>query len=139
MISIQKKNLIHIRPKDDWTTKTGNVRSIPMSERARKKFRNQKKDCRWVFTARASKRYPQGDHQVSERRLLQSLKRTLKKIGLKGHLHTFRHSFISHAIISGIPEAVIRNWVGHVNKKTLQLYTHIADQASQTAMEKLNQ
>ena len=135
----REQNLIHIRPKDDWTTKTGNVRAIPMSAPARKIILAQEKKHRWVFTARASKKYPKGDHQVSERRLLESLKRTLKKTGLTGHLHTFRHSFISRAIIAGIPEAVIRDWVGHVDRKTLQHYTHIANQASQVAMQKLKQ
>jgi len=133
-----EQNLIHIRPKDNWTTKTGNVRAIPMSARTREIILAQEKNHRWVFTARASIKYPKGDHQVSERRLLESLKRTLKKTGLDGHLHTFRHSFISRAIVEGIPEAVIRDWVGHVDRKTLQHYTHIADQASQAAMKKLN-
>ncbi len=134
-----EQKLIHIRPKDDWTTKTGNVRSIPMSERARQVLQGQSRHCRWIFTARASPKYPLGDHQVSERRLLESLKRSLKKLGLKGHLHTFRHSFISRAIVEGIPEAIIRSWVGHVDHKTLQHYTHIADQESQAAMMRLNQ
>ncbi len=133
-----KLGLIHIRPKEGWTTKTGNVRSIPMSERAREILQEQSRQSRWVFTARASPSYPQGDHQVSERRLLKSLKRTLEKLKLKGHLHTFRHSFISRAIVKGVPEAVIRIWVGHVDHKTLQHYTHIADQESQDAMERLN-
>lgn len=133
-----KQKLIHIRPKDDWTTKTGNVRTIPMSERACEILQEQSRHSRWVFTARASPNYPQGDHQVSERRLLESLKRTLEKLELKGHLHTFRHTFISRAIVAGIPEAIIRKWVGHVDHKTLQHYTHIADQESQTAMERLN-
>ncbi|MEQ8851175.1 site-specific integrase [Gimesia sp.] len=133
-----KQGLIHIRPKDNWTTKTGNVRSIPISDRACEVLQAQPRHSRWVFTARASPKYPQGDHQVSERRLLESLKRTLKKLKLKGHLHTFRHSFISRAIVQGIPEAIIRSWVGHVDHKTLQHYTHIADQESQAAMQRLN-
>lgn len=133
-----RQGLINIQPKDDWTTKTGNVRSIPISDRARKILQAQSRHSRWVFTAKASKRYPQGDHQVSERRLLESLKRTLKKLKLKGHLHTFRHSFISRAIVQGIPEAIIRKWVGHVDHKTLQHYTHIADRESQAAMQRLN-
>ena len=133
-----EQKLIHVRPKDGWTTKTGNVRSIPISDRAREVLQAQSRHCRWVFTAKASSKYPQGDHQVSERKLLESIKRPLKKLGLKGHLHTFRHSFISRAIVAGIPEAIIRKWVGHVDHKTLQHYTHIADRESQAAMERLN-
>lgn len=41
------------------------------------------------------------------------------------------------AIINRIPEAVIRQWVGHVDPRILQLYTHIADEQSQQAMARL--
>ena len=76
----------------------------------------------WVFTFPAVGRYR--DRQVSERRLLQYLQRILKKIGLPGHLHTFRHAFISLALINGVPEATVRKWVGHVDPETMKRYTH---------------
>src|SRR5262249_5189720 len=75
--------------------------------------------------------------QVFERRLLAALKRLLEKLGLRGHLHTFRHTFISHALTQGIPEAIVRQWVGYVDAGVLKLYTHIADAASQAAMKRL--
>jgi len=43
------------------------------------------------------------------------LKRLLKKLGLPGHLPTFRHTFISLALTRGVPEATVRKWVGHVD------------------------
>ncbi|MFN3160519.1 MAG: tyrosine-type recombinase/integrase [Rubinisphaera brasiliensis] len=128
-------NRIHIQPKDDWTTKTGNIRSVPLSQRAREVLGGQTRKFRWVFTAAPSWKYPDGGHQVSDRRLLESLKRTLGKVGLDGHMHTFRHSFISDSVVRGIPEAVIRSWVGHVDRETLRHYTHINDRDSQAAMK----
>lgn len=92
----------------------------------------------WVLTAAPSTNYPAGDHQISERRLLLYLKRVLKRLGLPGHLHTFRHAFISHALTSGIPEAVVRQWVGHVDPDIIRQYTHVADKISQQAMEQLS-
>ena len=83
------------------------------------------------------RKYPRGDHQISERRLLEYLKRVLKELGLDGHLHTFRHSFISHALTQGIPEAIVRQWVGHVDPEVIKHYTHILDEASQAAMRRL--
>ena len=88
-----------------------------------------------MFTFPAVGRYR--DRQVSERRLLQYLQRILKKIGLPGHLHTFRHAFISLALINGVPEATVRKWVGHVDPETMKRYTHIADSVSQRAMKQL--
>ncbi len=72
-----------------------------------------------------------------KRRALVHLKSVLKKLGLKGHLHTFRHTFISHAITQGVPEAIVRDWVGHVDAEILKLYTHIANTASNEAMQRL--
>ena len=89
------------------------------------------------MTTPASARYPKADRQISERRLLLYLKRVLKRLGLTGHLHTFRHSFISNALMTGIAEAIVRHWVGHVDREVMKLYTHIADEASQAAMQRL--
>jgi hypothetical protein len=56
---------------------------------------------------------------------------------LPGHLHTFRHSFISHALTSGVPPAIVRTWVGHVDEEIMKVYTHIADRQSRAAMDKM--
>lgn len=134
-----KHGVIHVRPKSGWTTKTGNVRAVPMTPIAKTMLKKLPRKTRWVFTAPASAKYPKGDHQISARRLLKSLKRTLAKLNLQGHLHTFRHSYISRAIFNGVPEAVVRSWVGHVDEDTIRLYTHIASQQSQQAMQNLHQ
>jgi len=134
-----KQGVIHVRPKPGWTTKTGNVRAVPMTPIVKAVLEKLPRKTRWVFTAPASAKYPKGDHQISERRLLKSLKRTLAKLNLQGHLHTFRHSYISRAIFNGVPEAVVRSWVGHVDEETIRLYTHIASQQSQQAMQNLHQ
>lgn len=39
----------------------------------------------------------------------------------------------------GTPEAIVRQWVEHVDSHALKLYTHIADEASQTAMQRLEE
>ncbi|MBT5018043.1 MAG: tyrosine-type recombinase/integrase, partial [Planctomicrobium sp.] len=86
-----EKNLIHIRPKDGWKPKTGESRNVRMTKRLKRVLQNQPRKFRWVFTAPPSTKYPNGGNQISERRLLKSLKRLLKRIGLPpaGKLHTF--------------------------------------------------
>lgn len=130
--------VIQVRPKDDWKPKTGDQRAIPISAAARAELEALPRRHRWVVTAAPSRRYPKGDRQISERRLLQYLKRVLKRLALPGHLHTFRHSFISDALAHGTPEAIVRQWVGHVDQEILRHYTHIHDAASQTAMQRLD-
>ena len=127
--------VIHIRPKEDWRPKTGDIRIVPISTQLGDVFERLPHKAKWVFTAQLSRRYPKGDHHISERRLLEYLKRVLARLGLQGHLHTFRHTFISLALTSGTPEAVVREWVGHVDDRIIRHYTHIADKASQAAMQ----
>ena len=134
-----KLGVIHVRPKPDgsWKPKTGDIRAVPISPKARSVLEQLRREDRWVCTANASRKYPAGNNQISERRLLEYLKRALKRLKLPGHLHTFRHAFISHALTSGIPEAIVRQWVGHVDQNIMRRYTHIADSASRAAMQRL--
>lgn len=55
-----ENNLIHIRPKDGWRTKTGNVRAVPMSQNARNILEGLLRTFRWVFTAQPSQKYSEG-------------------------------------------------------------------------------
>lgn len=137
VIHIQEK-VIHT-PEGEvvWRPKTGDARVIPMSPTAHNVLARLPRKSTWILTARPSSKYPAGDHQISERRLLQHLKSVLAKLHLPGHLHTFRHSFISHALTSGVPEALVRRWVGHVDADILKMYTHIADAISKAAMSRL--
>ena len=129
--------LIHIRAKDGWHPKTVAWRAVPMTPALRQALEALPRRSKWVLTSPPSSKFPKGDNQVSERRLLVYLKKLLAKLGLRGHLHSFRHSFISHALTLGTPEAVVRSWVGHVDPQILQQYTHIADTASKEAMQRL--
>ena len=133
------RNLILIRQKEGWKPKSGDARSVPISPRLRSLLESRPRRFRWVFTSAPSRVYPKGDHQISERRLLNSLKALLKRIGLPttGKLHTFRHSFISLALMSGVAPAIVRSWVGHVSGEILEHYTHVHHDPSQEAMCRL--
>jgi integrase/recombinase XerD len=133
-----ENNLLHVRAKDGWKPKDGDQRSVPMSARVRAMLRGLSRQSRWVVMAPASPKYPQGDHENLDRRALRALKRVLKGLGLQGKIHTFRHSFLSQALINGTPEALVRAWAGHVDWDILKLYTHIANSDSQEAMKRLS-
>ncbi|MGE3314911.1 MAG: tyrosine-type recombinase/integrase [Planctomycetaceae bacterium] len=136
-------NLLHVRekqvsPTEYWKPKDGDERSVPMSDRVRALLERLPRPARWVVTAPKSPKYPKGDSRISSRRALVVLKRVLKRLGLQGHLHTFRHSLISRALVNGVPESVVREWAGHVDSDILKRYTHIASSVSQEAMKKLS-
>jgi integrase len=132
-------NVVMVRAKGDWRPKTGDERAIPMTPRVCQLLQRLPRDGEWVVTAPASRHNAEPGRQTSDRRLLVSLKRLLAELDLPGHLHTFRHSFISKAIAAGVPEAVVRQWVGHVDQDILKRYIHIADAESQAAMRRLSE
>jgi integrase len=130
---------LSIRPKDNWKPKTGDRRTIPISAVAATVLASLPRSGRWVATMPLTKRRPAKGQQWTERRLLIELQRVLKTLGLPGKLHTFRHYFISNALLKGIPTATVRSWVGQVDEEIIKLYTHIHDRASQAAMQRLSQ
>lgn len=133
-----ERRWIHIRSKEGWRPKSGDERVIPMNDRLFEMLSGMSHAGKWVFTARVTARHPVTGRQISERRLLQYLKRILKRLGLQGHLHTFRHSFISFAACRNIPERILRKWIGHVDREILDWYFHLADPESQEAMKRLS-
>lgn len=130
--------VILIRPKEgdwgSWRPKSGDQRSVPMTDKLYDLLRSIPRRGLWVFCAPPTNRFPSKDRQISERR---ALKRVLKTQGLPGHLHTFRHTFISQALTRGVPEAVVRQWVGHVDP-VLHLYTHVADDVSRAYVSRFS-
>jgi len=115
--------MIRIRPKEGWKPKSGDERAIPISSVARQAFDELPRRWRWVVTMPASRFVAELGRQWTERRLLDAVKRVLKKLNLPGKLHTFRHTFISNALLNGTPVAVVREWVGHVDNEIIKRYT----------------
>ncbi|MDB5307239.1 MAG: hypothetical protein JWO38_1441 [Gemmataceae bacterium] len=130
-------NVLRIQPKEGWKPKTGDQRAVPLSPTSRRVLEDLPKRWEWVVTMPGSKYHPRPGRQWTERRLLSALKRVLEQLGLPGKLHTFRHSFISNALLKGVPVAVVREWVGHVDDEIIRHYTHVHNAASQAAMQRL--
>jgi site-specific recombinase XerD len=132
-------NILHVRAKDGWRPKTGDERVVPLSPKARQVLESLPQRWPCVLTMPPSRFHPEPGRQWSERRLLAILRRVLRGLNLPGKLHTFRHFFISNALMRGIPEAIVRKWVGHVDPEVIKLYTHVHDGISQMAMRSLSE
>lgn len=52
--------------------------------------------------------------------------------------HTARRTFISNALMMGIPPQIVMKWTGHADYKSMQPYIDIADETRISAMEKFN-
>ncbi len=110
-----------------------------MSKAVRELAKSLPQRSRWLLTMPPTRKYPVLDRQMSDRWLLSQLKKILKKLRLKGHCHTFRHSFISDALVKGVSETIVREWVGQIDPEILKMYTHILDDVSRQAMRDYEQ
>ncbi|MBD3225940.1 MAG: tyrosine-type recombinase/integrase, partial [Caldithrix sp.] len=55
------------------------------------------------------------------------ISRILTQIGLVwASCHTFRHTYISHQVMAGVPIITIKDLVGHASIETTLKYAHLA-------------
>jgi|HubBroStandDraft_6_1064221.scaffolds.fasta_scaffold448789_1 integrase len=61
----------------------------------------------------------------------------LKKLGIKGSLHSFRHGRVSQLQQNGVPGDLIKEWIGHSNLRITSRYTHFDHDYRQEIASKL--
>jgi hypothetical protein len=93
--------VIHVRAKPGvWKPKDGDDRSIPLHPRVPRMLGRRPRKHRFVFTAKASQAYPAGDHQLSDRHVLTSLKRILKRLELPATTSTVSDIFSCRSLLT---------------------------------------
>jgi integrase len=61
------------------------------------------------------------------------------EVGLKdARLHSFRHFFCSECAARGVPEQVVKSWLGHQSSAMVRRYFHLHDEESQRQIRKLD-
>lgn len=128
------RHFISIRAKEGWEPKNHKPRLIPMHVRVEKVLNNLPRCHTWVFTARESSKYPSGDHKINGNHLREKLKRILKKLELKGCLHSFRHCFASYCANKGVPPMQLLSWLGHSSLGMVKKYYHLGEDESLRSM-----
>jgi len=123
---------ISIRAKSDWRTKTNQSRVVPLNPRAVDILKRQPKSDQhpYVFSG------PKGA-VVDEDRIYQSLQRTLKKVGLVGDVHQWRHTFASHLVMDGVGIETVSRLLGHATIEMTMKYAHLAPFHLKQAVDRL--
>lgn len=116
---------------DDWETKTGNSRIVPINPEAIEIVGRQKgKNPEYVFTSPTGK-------QIHPDKIYHALKAALEKCGIEGDVHKLRHTFASNLTMKGVDLASVAQLLGHTDVKTTQIYTHLSPTHIREAVGKL--
>ncbi len=105
---------------EQWETKTGRHRTINLHNKAiiiLEKWKD--KHAEYVFTNTKGNKMGQND-------AYNALQKGLKKAGLKGDLHMFRHTFSSRYLMAGGSLTALSRILGHSSIKTSMIYVHFS-------------
>ena len=131
-----KRRKITIAAKEDWKPKTGE-REIPMSDTVfevlagLKKRQNAPSDTDYVFPVKSEGR--------SHNYLRTELIKIARRAGIKDltKVHTLRHTFASHLVMSGVDLPTVQKLMGHSDIETTMIYAHLAPDHLAQAVNKL--
>lgn len=125
------RSRIHVTPKKDWAPKDFERRFIPMSDDLREHLTRLKPDAKlpWVFA--------DGDHRETMGSASTYFKRLVKKAGLRGSVHTLRHTFASHLAMAGVPLYTISKLLGHSSVQVTEIYAHLQPETYESALKAL--
>ena len=123
---------VTVASSEDWSTKSGQSRVIPLNARAAEILKAQKGLHKtYVFTSRTGKKiHPDEPYHA--------LKKALQELDLKGDVHKLRHTFGSKLAMLNVDLVAIKELLGHSDLQTTMLYTHSSGEHLRNAVDKLS-
>lgn len=141
-------NLIKVCPKDGSPLKSGKFRAIEINEELKPVLISWKKEWREIFNGNAGGAgchdwvfiHPQRPYQRAKG-FRKSLEKAKKRAGISIHMtnYTFRHIFISKAVMCGVDYIALKKWTGHSSIKMIEdVYGHLNPKFRTEQMAKLH-
>ena len=118
------RNVITIRNKDGFMTKSKRFRVIPLHKALKAILQPIKLEKGPCFSTI--------NHRKSFRKIAKDA--NLKGIGW----HTLRHTFASHLVMDNTDLTTVRDLLGHASIVTTQIYSHLTKEHIKNAVEKLS-
>lgn len=132
-IDLERK-VLTIQAKDGWRPKDYEVRHIPLAAQALKVLHESPgphEPQKPVF--------PDGTGEtLNADSLTHRFAALLRELKLDGSLHSLRHSFASHLVMSGTDLYTVSKLLGHSSIKTTEIYAHLAPDFLKAAVERLD-
>jgi site-specific recombinase XerD len=83
--------------------------------------------------------FPRDGEKIEPNYLRKRFMQLTKQCGF-GHMtciHTLRHTFASHLVMGGVDLPTVQKLMGHSDITTTMIYSHLADEHVERAVEKL--
>ncbi|MFQ5861487.1 MAG: tyrosine-type recombinase/integrase [Candidatus Brocadiales bacterium] len=124
-----------VQSKEDFSTKTGEIRSIPLADELYEAFKRLKSNATSKYVFVNSKGNPLRNH------LLTVFKRTLRRAGLNQDgldIHSLRYTFISSLLRGGANPKVVQKLAGHKRINiTMEIYARTLPDEERHAIRRL--
>lgn len=123
---------IAVQAKDGWHPKDYEARHIPMTDHLAAVLKARTKGASpYVFHTQSG-----GTHEGNI--LSRDFRRLVRACGIKGvSVHTLRHTFASHLVMSGADLYTVQKLLGHSSIKTTEIYAHLAPDYLRAAIKRL--
>lgn len=128
---------LHVRIKADWLPKTRRGRVVPLASDAVELLNNLPRIGKYVFSTRHGKMWvPPRQPWVD---LLARIE-TKEGVNLRGQvsIHTFRHTFATACLQSGIDIKTVSEFLGHTTVKMTEKYLHLLPEHKSEQMRKVD-
>lgn len=128
-----KNKVVSVQSKEGWNPKDYETRHIPMTRRLLELLGDLSRNgSPYVFSTGSG-----GPHHGNI--LSRDFRKLTRACGVKGvSIHTLRHTFASHLVMSGVDIYTVQKLLGHSSIKTTEIYAHLAPDYLKAAMEKLS-
>ncbi len=123
---------IKIQASEDWFPKTNQRRELPLNQTALKILQIQTHSSRHEYVFKSFE-----GNKIKAKTIYDNLKSALKRIGLHGSVHTFRHTFASHLVMNGIGIETVSTLLGHSSIEITSIYAHLAPGHLRKAVDSL--